>query len=108
MTKQEIIEELRTQAQHFRISKEELVKECEEHGIELYEDVLSPIGFNTCDRCGEYGDSELDLFWIDGFDFEEDNPKDKALLNGIAKEKQDYCEVCWECVRKLQEIGEEK
>ncbi len=46
MTRQEKIDELQNQAQHYRISKEELGKEYEENDIDLYDEVLEPIGFN--------------------------------------------------------------
>ena len=78
MTRQEKIEDLQDKAQHYRISKEELDKECEENDIYLYDEVLEPIGFNTCDRCGDYGWSEQDFLWVDYFPWDEENKEDMA------------------------------
>ena len=98
-TKQDIIEYLQNQIQHNRISMDELGKECKQHDIDLFDDVLFPIGYNLCDRCGKYGDSELGLLWVDGLGNEDD---DNTLLNGIAKEGVDYCALCWDCVKELR------
>lgn len=105
MNRQEKIELLQDQAQHYRISKEELGKECRENNIELYDDVLFPIGFNTCDRCGEYGDSELEFLWVDSFEWDEDNKGDKAVIKAIQIEGIDYCALCWDCINELKEKG---
>lgn len=107
MTRQETIRELQNDIQHNRIDEVELDRACEEHKLDLYEDLLDPIGYNTCDRCGDYGDSELDFLWLDGYEWEDGNPKDEALLRGLEKEGQEYCEVCWECVRELIKKGEQ-
>lgn len=105
MTRQEKIDLLQDQAQHYRISKEELGKECEENEILLHEEVLEPIGFNTCDRCGEYGWSEQDFLWVDSFPWDEDNEGDKAIIKAMQDEGIDYCALCWDCVNKLKEKG---
>lgn len=105
MTRQEKIDLLQNQAQHYRISKEELGKECEENNIELHEEVLEPIGFNTCDRCGEYGWSEQDFLWVDSFEWDEDNEGDKAVIKAMQIEGIDYCALCWDCVNELKEKG---
>lgn len=99
MDKREYIELLRGQVQHNRITIEELERECKEHNIDLFDDVIHPIGYNLCDRCGNYGDSELDLLWVDGLGNEDE---DNTLLNGIAKEGVDYCVLCWDCVKELR------
>lgn len=105
MTRQEKIDLLQSQAQHYRISKEELGKECEENDIELHDEVLEPIGFNTCDRCGEYGWSEQDFLWVDSFEWDEDNEGDKAVIKAMQIEGIDYCALCWDCVNELKEKG---
>lgn len=105
MTHEEIIEQLKDQVGHNRITAEELARECDKYNIELHEEILSPIGYNTCDRCGNYGDSEQDFLWVDGFDWEEDNPKDQAIIKAIDQEGIDYCAICWECVNKLAKKG---
>lgn len=105
MNKQERIELLQDQVQHNRIEMDELEKECKQHDIDLFDDVIHPIGYNLCDRCGDYGDSELDLFWLDGFDWEDGNEKDQAILKALNKEHADYCAVCYKCLNELEEIG---
>lgn len=107
MNRQEKIEELQDQAQHYRISKEELGKACEENDIDLHDEVLEPIGFNTCDRCGDYGDSELDFLWVDSYDWWEEDEDDKAILKAIEIEGVDYCALCWDCVDELKKKGAE-
>lgn len=107
MTRQEKIELLQDQVQHNRIGKKEFYDKCKEWELDWYDDVLSPIGYNVCDRCEMYGDSELDLFWLDGFDWEEDNPKDQAILKALNEEKIDYCAICYDCLKELEEKGKE-
>ena len=104
MTREERIETLQDQITHGRISSAELGAECEKHDIDLHDEVLSPIGFNTCDKCGEYGDSELAFLWVDSYDWNEDKD-DKAILKAIELEGVDYCALCWDCVSKLKEKG---
>lgn len=108
MTRQERIELLQDQVQHNRITDYELQEACEQYDIDLHDEVLSPIGYNTCDRCGSYGDSELDFLWVDSFNWEEDNPKDQAILRALEQEGRDYCAICWHCAKELQKKGETK
>ena len=105
MTRQERINLLQDQVEHNRITTKELGEACDEHEISLHEEVLSPIGYNTCDRCGSYGDSEQDFLWVDCFNWEDDNPKDQAVLKALKQEGIDYCALCWGCVDKLAKIG---
>ena len=105
MTRQEEIELLQDQIRHNRIDEVELDRACEEWKLNLWDDILFPIGYNTCDRCGDYGDSELDFCWLDGFDWDEENAGDRAMLRAIAEEKVDYCAVCWDCINELREKG---
>ena len=105
MNRQEKIDELQDKAQHYRISKEELGKECEENDIDLHDEVLEPIGFNTCDRCGEYGWSEQDFLWVDSYDWWEEDKDDKAILKAIEIEGVDYCALCWDCIDELKKKG---
>ena len=107
MNRQEKIDELQNKAQHYRISKEELGKECEYNDIDLHDEVLEPIGFNTCERCGEYGWSEQDFLWVDSYDWWEEDEDDKAILKAIEIEGIDYCALCWDCVNELKEKGKE-
>lgn len=105
MTRREKIFLLQDQIQHRRIDKYELESECKEWGLDLHEEVLAPMGYNTCDRCEDYGDSELDFCWLDGFEWDEENEGDRAILRALATEPYDYCAVCWECINGLKEKG---
>ena len=107
MNRQEKIDELQDKVQHYRISKEELGKVCEENDIDLHDEVLEPIGFNTCDRCGDYGWSEQDFLWVDSYDWWEEDKDDKAILKAMQTEGVDYCALCWDCVNELKEKGKE-
>ena len=105
MTREDKIEILKDQVEHGRISSAELGAECEKNEINLHEDVLEPIGWNTCDRCGECGDSELDFLWADYFPWDEDDEGDKAIIKAMQSEGVDYCALCWNCVKELKEKG---
>lgn len=105
MTREEKIELLQDQITHGRITSAEIGAECEKNEILLHEEVLEPIGWNTCDRCGECGDSELDFLWVDCFPWDEDNEGDRAIIKAIEIEGVDYCALCWDCVSKLKEKG---
>lgn len=105
MTLKDRIRLLQSQVQHNRITAKELGEECEKHDILLHEDVLEPIGYNTCDRCGEYGDTELDFLWVDCFPWEEDYDEDQAILKAMNNEGIDYCALCWDCVSELKKKG---
>lgn len=96
---------IQDQVEHNRITIDELHEECEKHGFDLHEDILAPIGYNTCDRCGDYGDVELDFLWVDSFAWDENNDGDHAVLNGIDIEGGDYCALCWGCVEELRKKG---
>lgn len=108
MDKREHIELLRGQVQHNRITIDELEKECKQHDIDLFDEVIHPIGYNLCDRCGDFGDSEQDFLWVDCFNWQDDNPKDQAVIRAMEQEGIDYCALCWDCVKKLAEKGEAK
>jgi len=112
MTREEKIEELQDRVRHNKISNLDDLKleiSCAEYDgeevIEEIDDILAPMGWNTCDRCGECGDSELDFLWVDYYPWEEDNEGDQAVLNGINIEGVDYCALCWNCVKELKEKG---
>lgn len=105
MTREEKIELLQDQIEHGRISSAELGAECDKNEIELHEEVLEPIGWNTCDRCGECGDSEQDFLWVDCFPWDEDNDGDQAIIRAMQIEGVDYCALCWDCVSELKKKG---
>lgn len=110
-TRQDIIEDLQNRIWKNRISTLDDLKleiscaEYEGEPIDEYEDVLFPIEYNTCDRCGSIQASEVGLFWLDGFDWEDDNPTDQAILKALAEEKQDYCAICYDCLNELKMKG---
>lgn len=115
MTRQQKIEQLKSWVEHQHITNIDDLKleisRAEYEGdepIEEFDDIIHPLGMNLCDRCGDIHDSEFGLFWLDGFDWEDGNPTDQAILNGINKEKIDYCAVCYKCLKELEEKGKEK
>lgn len=112
MTREEKIEELQDRIEHGKISKLDDLKleiSCAEYdGEEVIEpigDVLAPMGWNTCDRCGECGDSEQDFLWVDSYDWWEEDEDDKAIIKAMQIEGVDYCALCWNCVGKLKKKG---
>lgn len=109
MKKQERIELLQDWVEKCHIiDRIELEKECDKYGLDEWDDVLEPMGWNCCDRCGRLGCSDYgDFLWVDNFEWEDDNPDDQATLRGIEKEKVDYCALCWNCVKELKNIGKE-
>lgn len=104
MTREEKIEELQDKVSKNYITNIEELNEYEPE-IDVINEVLSPIGFNICDRCGECGDSELDFLWVDYFPWDEDSEGDRAIIKAIEIEGVDYCALCWDCVSKLKEKG---
>ena len=74
-------------------------KETSGEDIDWYDDILAPMEWNCCDRCGWLDDS-MNLYWI-GYD---DYPREE-LERGMAKEKADYCAICEECVKELMKKG---
>lgn len=105
MTREEKIELLQDQIEHGRISSAELGAECEKNDIDLHDEILAPMGWNTCDRCGECGDTEQDFLWVDCFPWDEDNEGDRAIIKAMQIEGVDYCALCWDCVSELKEKG---
>ena len=104
MTREEKIELLQDKvSKNYITNIEELNKY--EPEIDVINEVLSPIGFNICDRCGECGDGELDFLWVDYFPWDEEDEDDKAILKAIEVEGVDYCALCWDCVDKLKKKG---
>lgn len=112
MTREEKIEELQDRVKHNKISNLDDLKleiSCAEYDgeevIEEIDDVLAPMGWNTCDRCGKCGDSELDFLWWDNYDFWEQSKDDKAIIKAVETEGADYCALCWNCVSELKKKG---
>lgn len=112
MTREEKIELLQDRVEHNKISNIDDLKleiSCAEYDgeevIEPIDDILSPMGFNICDRCGKCGDTEQDFLWVDYFPWDEDDEGDKAIIKAMQYEGVDYCALCWNCVKKLKEKG---
>lgn len=100
-TREQFIEELKDRVgKGYYIKAGEAQDVCDKHGIELYEDVLSPMGWNSCDRCEILNDSEVGLYWLDY-----DDEPDEDFLKGLEKEGEDYCALCYYCVQAIKEKG---
>ena len=104
MTKQDKIEVLQDWcSKHSLLTDKALQDACEHEkktsglDIEWYDDVLAPMGWNCCDRCGALGDSELDFAWVDYM-----GEEDADILKAIEKEGVDYCALCWDCCKQLR------
>lgn len=110
MLRADIIDDIRNRVGKNRFANiDELEKECKRFAfdIEPFDDILSPMGWNCCDRCGELGDSELDLNWLEYgfFDYIDDNPKAQAILRGYEKEEWEYACVCDRCIEQMAAKG---
>ena len=104
MTRQEKIEELRSRVAHNKISNIDDLKleiSCAEYDgeevIEEIDDILMPLSFNICDKCGALYRSE-ELCWVEYLDPE----YDQDLIDNIMAEDEDYCALCHECVKQLR------
>lgn len=98
------IEELQNKIYHNNITNiRELEDICKPLDIDPYEDVLFPMGYNSCDRCGSIQDSEVELIWLDCIDWDNDNPEDQVILANLGKAETDYCAVCDDCLKELKE-----
>lgn len=113
MTRREKIEELQDMVWHNKISNIDDLKleiSCAEYDgeetIEPIDDILAPLGFTHCDRCGECGDSEQDFLWVDSYDWWREDENDKAILKAIEIEGADYYALCWDCISELKKKGE--
>lgn len=63
---------------------------------EPYENILSPLELNSCDRCGEIERTD-DLLWTDYLDSEED----RAVLDEA--DRHDWTALCNKCYKQLKE-----
>jgi len=106
MTREDKIEELQDKVSKNCITNIEELNKYEPE-IDVINEVLSPMGFNICDRCGKCGDSELDFLWVDSYDWWEEDEDDKAILKAIEIEGVDYCALCWDCIDELKKKGAE-
>lgn len=109
-TRQDIIEDLQNRIWKNRIATLDDLRleiSCAEYDgnepIDEYDDVLLPMEWNVCDRCGELWESER-LYW-ESCDWEDTN--NANLIRGIKGEQGDYTALCSKCVAELIKKGEE-
>lgn len=101
-TKENVVANLQDQVSKNNIpTYDELKDECERYGLEVYEDILSPMEWNSCDRCGDLWESEQ-LFW-EYADWGEESEELRAGLNG-----KYYPALCENCVSELVELGKKE
>ena len=85
MTRQEKIDELQDKiSKNYITNIEELNKY--EPEIDVFNEVLSPMGWNICDKCGALYKSD-ELCWVDYLDPDYD---------------QELCAICYECAKELR------
>lgn len=108
MTRQEKIEQLQDWVSKNQIRTLDDLKyeiSCAEYQgdepIDEWDDVLSPMEWNVCDRCGELWKSE-ELFWLE---YAEDLDISDNLRRGLEQEDGEYTTLCEDCVKKLVEEG---
>lgn len=96
MTRQEQIEELQDKVSKNYIKN---IKELEQYEpeIDIFNEVLSPMEWNICDKCGELYKSD-ELCWVDYLDPE----YDQDLIDAIEAEKEELVAICYECVKQLR------
>ena len=104
MTRQEKIEELQDRVRHNKISNIDDLKleiSCAEYdGDEIIDEmnnVLSPIEFNICDKCGALYKSD-ELCWVDYLDPD----YDQDLIDAVEAYDQELCAICYECAKELR------
>ena len=104
MTRQEKIEELQDRVCHNKIGNIDDLKleiSCAEYDgdkpIEEIDDVLMPIEFNICDKCGDLYKSD-ELCWVDYLDPD----YDQDLIDAVEAYDQELCAICYECAKELR------
>lgn len=105
MTKQDKIEVLRDWVWKRNITKrDDLERVCKQYDLDWYDDILSGMEWNCCDRCGNLDDATYGFIWLDWYEWTE-SKEDKALQKGLEKEKYNYCALCDECIEELIKKG---
>ncbi len=100
MTRQEKIEELQDKVGKNYITRIDELMEYEPE-IDVFNEVLSPMEWNICDKCGALYKSD-ELCWVDYLDAE----YDQDLIDLIDKEDENICAICYECVKELKHDAE--
>lgn len=102
MTREEKIEQLQDWVSKNHITTLDDLKleiscaEYEGEPIDEYDDILSQMEWNSCDRCGNLDDN-MNLYWL-----EYDEDLSENLLKNMAREGVEYCAVCEECKKELE------
>lgn len=100
MTRQEKIEDLQDKVSKNYITDIDELMEYEPE-IDVFNDVLSPMGWNTCDTCGGLYPSD-EMCWVDYLDPE----YDQDLIDAIKLHGKDVCAVCYECAKEFNHEAE--
>lgn len=96
MTRQEKIEDLQDKVSKNYITTIDELMEYEPE-IDVINEVLSPMEWNICDKCGTLYKSD-ELCWVDYLDPE----YDQDLIDAIEAEDIELCAICYECVKQLR------
>lgn len=116
-TRQDIIDDLKNRIWKGRIQTLDQLKleiSCAEYDgdepIDEFEYILSPMEWNTCDKCGGLHESDGGFLWTEGFDFDENDEIERKLAKYINnrwdndKGEGDYWSaLCWNCVKELKD-----
>lgn len=96
MNRQEKIEELQDKINKNYITNIEELNKYEPE-IDVFNDVLSPMEWNICDKCGALDRSE-ELYWVDYLDPD----YDQDLIDAVEAYDQELCAICYECAKELR------
>lgn len=89
----------------------DLERECERYDLEVYEDILSPMEWNSCDKCGALGCSDGDFLWVEGFEWDEHDEVEVLVARTIesAWDLGEYWSaLCWDCVAEIKQKAKEQ
>lgn len=111
-TRQDIIDDLKNRIWKGRIQTLDQLKleiSCADYDgdepIDEFEDILSPMEWNSCDRCGALGESDGDFLWYEGFEFNEDDEVEMRVAHTIENSWENgeyWSALCWECMNELK------
>lgn len=96
MNRQEKIEELQDKVRKNYITNIEELNKYEPE-IDVFNDVLSPMEWNVCNKCGDLYKSD-ELYWTDYLDPE----YDQDLIDAVEAYDQELCAICCECAKELR------
>lgn len=105
MTRQDKIEVLQDWVSKNHITNfKNLCDTCDMYGLEPYEDILSPMEWNSCDRCGDLWETDR-LYWEEFDTPDEYIPDSIPISRAVNMEHGDYCALCGKCVEELKKKG---